>query len=360
MDTKMNPTNLALVSVAIWWALLTPIICACQSVQDIFSGRVLCRERVAITAMPSGVSSISLGSGTVNWRVMPDELADVEPAVAEGTVAIITHSFDTIYAFSFVTGNLIWQRENRSNILQSDGRYFYVLAEDETAIAALDPSSGRTVWSLHLPRTLGGPLYFARVHQGFLYADRFVIDLSRRAIVHIWPEEPQMNTVAFGGHGEVLTGDSSGVVTAYSARFKRLRRVYVAKGQVVEAAMVGRYVLAAVYQYNFSSYRGRLVLVTPDGKRKWQLVWSSDTWLDQEPFVIAGREMFVIEPGIAPSTFRMVSRKLSSGRMNWASPNGFFFGPAAVCGETVYASDGHRVRGFDLRSGVERTAQVDR
>jgi hypothetical protein len=100
-----------------------------------------------------------------------------------------------------------------------------------------------------------------------------------------------------------------------------------------------------------------LSYLTPHGKPIWQLSWLRNGWFVHPSFTVAGHSILVIEPGSNGKKLRVASRKLLTGQLNWATDDGFFLGPPAVCGNTVYAEGGGLIRSFDLQSGVEKTGK---
>jgi len=325
--------------------------------QELYGGTLLCADQVAIMSFlqnpfQKGVSFISLSSNSTKWQVIPDEIIDVGPTVAGDAVAVITHSFHTIQGFSKATGELLWQKETGSRFLESDGKLFYVLTEDERTLHALDPASGNVVWSLRLPYLESG-FYSYHVHGGRLYSASVVVDLSRKVIVHRWAEEPAVNALAFGDHGQILTGDEFGVVRIYDHAFRRLRTIRTDRKAVVGLASVGRDVLVSTEANRSGVYRTAFARVTEYGKKKWQLAWRSGNPLGAAPFAVAGRNVVMIEPNGAGDEFWLSSRKLSTGQVNWRTDSGDLVGDPVLCGETVYLSDGQRIHAFDLRSGAE-------
>src|SRR6516225_4260738 len=74
--------------------------------KEAFGSVIFCDDHSAVTTQPSGVSLISVPSNQAKWKVMPDKQADVGPAVAGNTVAIVTDTWGTIYGFSKETGKL--------------------------------------------------------------------------------------------------------------------------------------------------------------------------------------------------------------------------------------------------------------
>jgi outer membrane protein assembly factor BamB len=317
-----------------------------------------CQSRIAIQADSSGFSSTSLGFATPGWRRLSDRILDVGPVIANDVVAVITNSFSSLYAFSAREGRPLWNKEIHSNVLASDGKYFYIAHAGDLGITALDASSGRAVWSLKVPVLSGGPyLEFLTVASGFLYTDSYVVDLSKRAVVHFWPDgldDPHVISIESGGNGELLVGDSSGKISMYDKQFKLLSSVETGEGFVTQLASVNNGLLAATFDQPSMSSEGSLVFIDPDGHFRWRFPWTSDQWLDPHPFAVAGASVLVIEPGTAKDKLRMASRRLSDGNLNWTTPDGDFFGPPVVCGSEVYVKEGDQIRTFGLQTGAEQ------
>jgi hypothetical protein len=122
-------------------------------------------------------------------------------------------------------------------------------------------------------------------------------------------------------------------------------------GAIVQLTLSGKDVLAAVYDHRVSTTHGQLMLMTPEGQQKWRFVLSSDHWLDQHPFFAFEDEVLAIEPGAAKNKMRLVSRKLSTGEVNWTTTDGDFEGPPTVCGQDVYAAEGDRILSFNAHTG---------
>lgn len=340
-------------------SLLVPICCVAtfaaqhrpDSIEYGLGFAISCGDQVAIKTTPSGVASVSVQAKKENWSVALDLISDVGPAVAANTVALVSNGFHTIYAFSKQTGKVLWKKEHRTNLLATDGRYFYVLRPDYDGIAALSPDSGETVWSLQISRQKGRPVDFGFVDGGFLYTDLVVVDLSKRIVVHTWPEHPAISTIDKSGDGEIFVGDLSGVITVYGESFTQLRTMPAGNGAIVQLTLAGKDVLAAVYDHRVSSTHGQLVLMTREGNQIWHFVLSSDHWLDQHPFFALDDDVLVVEPGTAKNKMRLVSRKLSTGEMNWATTDGDFEGPPAVCGQDVYLAESEQILSFSARTG---------
>jgi len=323
-----------------------------------------CHSGVAIQSDSSGFSSVSLGSAATNWKRLPHRILDVGPVVANHVVGVITESFRNLYVYSENDGRFLWNREVHSNFLASDGKYFYISRSDDySGITALDPSSGRLVWSLKVPRPkTGGPyIHFLSVAGGFLYTDSYVVDLSKHAAVHIWPDgpdDPYVISIEPGDNGELLVGDSSGRISVYDKQFKLLRSLQAGEGFVTQLASVDNGFLATTYDQPSMSNQGSFVFLGADGRPQWQLPWTSDNWLDQQPFTVVGGSVLVIEPGAAKDKLRMASRRLSDGNLNWTTSDGDFFGPPVVCGSEIYVKKGDQIRTFDLQTGVEQNLNM--
>lgn len=320
--------------------------------QQYIDGLISCKEHAVITCAPNGVSYLSFDSNTAKWRAKGDR-PDWPPTLAGDTVAIITDSFHSICGYSRTTGELLWKKETASNVLASDGIHFYTIRTANWYLQALDPASGAVVWSLRLPPDPeGGFPVFLKVHNGRLFTVNQVVDISRRAIVHTWSVKSSFVTsIGFDSEGNILVGDSVGMVTAYDQRFHQLWRVYAGKEHVVSIAPAGEYILALLYvsQRGSTSAHDKLVLLTRQGKRVWRLDWPS--W--SEGFTVVGDNLVTIEPGDADGKFQLTSRQLATRNVNWATASGYLFGWPVLCGDTIYVSDGNRLHSFDLRTGRE-------
>ena len=44
-------------------------------------------------------------------------------------------------------------------------------------------------------------------------------------------------------------------------------------------------------------------------------------------------------------------------QVNWTTADGFFYGPAALCNDTVDVRERNTIRNFNVQSGVETTAR---
>jgi hypothetical protein len=322
-------------------------------------GILLCEDQVAIVDfMPDdfikGVYFISLSSNSISWQAMPDKIVDVRPTLAGGTVAVIADGFHTIYGLSKATGEILWQKETGSRLLESDGKYFYILTEDEGTLQALDPASGNVAWSRRLPYPKSS-FYSYNVHGRRLYSATVVVDLSKKAIVHRWPEEPIVNALAFGEHGEILTGDEFGVVRIYNRDFKLLRRIRTGGKAIDELATAGGLVLVSSVDPRPRVNRARFAVFTRQGKKKWQLAWEVGYPAYAINFTAVHPNVVLMEPDMPKNNAWLTSRRLSTGHINWKTDKGGLGLSTALCGTTTYVNDGMQIRGFDLRSGAQTT-----
>lgn len=350
-----------LAALLLFAGLFAPALCRSQTGERGVDFVVLCREgetlRAHVTlADATGVASRTLDSGLTNWAAMPDKIVDVGPVVAGNAVAVITDSFHAVYGFSKATGKQLWQRERWSSNLGSDGRYFYILRNEYWDLQAFEPETGHVAWTLKLPgRSYGGYPRLLGVHGGLLVTTQVAVDLARRKIAHTWLRGPWASSLSVNATGEIVIGDSSGGVTIYDQSFKPLRKLHLQGGAVTEAITTGKSILAVTYQDHQHGKRGLITFLTPDGKQAWQFAWSSkDPPLPPPVFALADDAAVMREPGASGPKSRLTSRNLSNGQLNWSTEEGFFFGPPVVCGNTVYARQGDLVRGYDLRTGVEK------
>jgi PQQ-like domain len=317
-----------------------------------------CGNHLAIEARESGIASVSLNSSEIIWRKLSNKIVDVGPTTASDVVAVITDSFSAIYGFSTRDGKFLWKKELHSNVLASDGRYFYLSRPDNLGILAIHPLSGEIAWSIKVSAQKGRPLDFLSVHNGFLYTDVYVVDLSERMVVHTWPEDPYVNAISIGNNGKLLVGDSSGTITLYDREFNPLTSMQAGRGVVVQTAATNEGIFTAIYDDRTMSTHGSILLLDEKGERKWQLPLTSDLWLDPHPFVLAGNSVLLIEPGMTKNKLRMASRRLSDGNLNWATPDGDFFGPPVVCGTSVYVKEGDQIRSFSLENGINQSLNI--
>lgn len=320
--------------------------------QQFLDGLISCSQRVAITCAPKGLSYKSLDAE--NIRLSPTGgRADWPPTLAADTVALIANSFHRIYAYSRGTGELLWTKNTAAGLLASDGNHFYIINTESWQLQALDPASGAVAWSVNLPPDPeGGFPAFLKFHNGLLFTVDCVIDIAKRAIVHMWPMGSSFVTsVGFDSNDNILIGSSTGTVTTYNKRFKRLWRVYVGKEYVVSLACAGRHILALLY----ISQRGAvpahhvLTVLTDQAKQVWQVGWHSRI----EGFAVQDSILLIVEPGKSQGEFQLTARELATGKVNWMSTTEFLFGWPIVCGSTAYVTDGNRLHQFDVHSGAE-------
>lgn len=331
-------------------AFLTPVICWAQSWEQFNDGVISCMDRAAITSGGQGVSYSYFDSDILRWRAMRSNPPNIPPVIAGNTVAVVADAFNTVYAFSKATGKQLWKKYISTSVLASDEKYFYIVKTGYWKLFALVPATGTVAWALQLPDMGPGYLRFLPVHDGLLFVGDFVVDISRRAIVRQWPDEPfYMDSLAFEDDGSILGAGTSGLIVRYDKSLKPLNRVFAGKGDVVEVASAGKQILAMVSDYNSDSERSKLVSLTREGKRLWQIRWPTRS----QGFIVIGQNVLTLEPGNAKGKFRLVSRQLSTGKVNWATTNGYFGGRPVLCSSTIYVNDDDRVRGFDLSTGVE-------
>jgi outer membrane protein assembly factor BamB len=340
-----------------WYVCLIPLVCYGQSWERFSEGLISCDDRAAIISVPgAGISYVSLDSGRRKWRAMNDNTPQVGPFAAGDTVAVIADAFNTIYAFSKTTGKRLWTKDIWANRLASDGRYFYVVRTAYWDLEALDPASGNLVWSLQLPDFGPGYLPFLIVHDGLLFALDLVIDLSKRAIVHQWRRESFfLDRVAFGDDGSIFlvgTSGTQGMIAIYDKNFNQIGRLVAGKGRIREVVPPGEQILALLEQADPYGTWSTLALLTRKGKRLWAIRWHSGI----RGFSVLGGNLLMMEPGKMSGKHRLTSRQLSTGKLNWTTASRALFGIPAVCGDTVYATDGNRLHRFDLHTGKEMTS----
>src|SRR5215469_1570289 len=121
-----------------------------ESWQQYIDGAISCKDRAVITCAPEGISYASLDSDATRWS-LPGPRPDWPPTLAGNTVALIADNWNMIFGFSRRTGKQIWAKEVSCNVLASDGRYFYIIRTGYWDLQALNPASGKVVWSLQLP-----------------------------------------------------------------------------------------------------------------------------------------------------------------------------------------------------------------
>src|ERR1700746_3682461 len=94
------------------------------------SGSLSCKEQVVLTSLMhdgfhKGIALVSLKTGSIQWEAIPNETTVMQPVVAGNVVAVVTPASHTISAFTISTGQPLWRKESDTEILDSDGRYFY-------------------------------------------------------------------------------------------------------------------------------------------------------------------------------------------------------------------------------------------
>lgn len=278
---------------------------------------------------------------------------NVPPVLAGNTVAVVADAFNTVYSFSEATGKQLWRKYISTSVLASDGNYFYIVKTAYWKLFALDPATGAVAWSLQLPDMGPGYLRFLSVHNGLLFIGNYVVDISRRAIVRKWPDEGfYMDSLAFDDDGRILGAGTSGLIVTYDKNLNPLSKVSAGKGDVVEVAPAGKQILAMVSDYDSEAERSKLVSLTREGRRLWQIRWPTRS----QGFTVMGKNVLTLEPGDAKGKFRLVSRQVSTGKVNWTATDGYFGGQPFLCSSTIYVNGGDRLRGFDLSTGAEKMA----
>jgi outer membrane protein assembly factor BamB len=333
--------------------LLIPLICSGQSWERFSEGLISCHDQAAIISTPgAGFSYVSLDSGRKKWHAMDSDTPNVGPIFAGNTIALIADASNIIYAFSKTTGKHLWTKNIWANRLASDGSYFYVVRTAYWDLEALDPVSGHVVWSLQLPDLGPGYLPFLIVHDGLLFTLDLVIDLSKRRVIHQWPKESfYIDGIVFGNDGSIFIVGTSGMIVIYDQRFVLTRRVYAGKGKIEEVVLTGDGILALLEQADPYHTRTTLALLTRQGKRLWRISWPSPI----RGFSVRGENLLMIEPLKMNRKYRLTSRQISTGKLNWTTERKALFGIPAVCGDTVYITDGNRLHSFDLHTGKETT-----
>lgn len=319
------------------------------SVQQSLSFALFCRENVVVAASDSGIRAVDLSTGRALWSALPDGMADVGPVAAGDSVAVITESWNRIVAVSKSTGARLWQKDYRANLLVSDGRYLYVVRNDDGTIRALDSRSGATVWKVEMP-AFRGYLAFIKVRDGFLYTDRFVIDIRKQKIVHHWPTDIEVNAIAFPRPGETLLGDSDGNLTLYDSSFEVTKRFHAGDTTVEAIAASEDGVLVSLAAPD-RTQPGVFEFLNWDGKRRWQVPGLSIDYGSFHPFVIAGNDALIVEPGSSEKQWRLTSRSLAAGTVNWVAEGFFYLSWPVVCGDKVFLIDGDNLRAFNISDG---------
>lgn len=332
---------------------------------DLDTGSLSCKDRVVLKSFihdgfHKGVALVSLNTGVIQWEAVPNESTVMQPVVAGDVVAVVTPESHTISAFAISTGQLLWKKESYTQILDSDGRFFYVLGTDPL-VEAVDPKKGKVTWSRKVPYS-GYLISSYHVRDNRLYTEEFVLDIAKRRVVHRWPLEPIINAMAFDGSGRIYLGDPSGVVRIYTRNFKLLRKIRVGHGEIVELGVGDSGLLAASYEFFHRTHHAVFRVVTQGGKTRWQVAARSQGTLGGPEFVIVGRNVVLIEPEAQGDKYWLTSRDLATGRINWRTHPGnypdYLAGPMAVCEDTVYVSDAGAIHSFDLHTGAEKIAST--
>jgi len=317
-----------------------------QSLDFVVFGRC----NFAVAAQQSGIAGIDLKTRDVRWKALSDKIVDVGPVVANDSVAVITNSFGTIYAFSKASGKLLWRKEHHSNVLVSDGQYFYVARPDDDGVSALDSRTGATVWTLQIPKRGGAA--FLRIHDGSLYSNSFVVDLRSRKLIYEWPEDTAVTAIAFPSSGEVLLGDSEGNLTLYDSAFKLINRLHPGDTRVDAIAGNEAGILVSLAAPD-SGHQGHIESLKWDGERRWDIPGLPINDMGFNPFAIVGGDALIVVPGKSEKEWRFESRNLATGKVNWSAPEGnYFMGWPAVCGNMAFLRDGDHIRGFNVSDGA--------
>jgi outer membrane protein assembly factor BamB len=310
---------------------------------------VFCNENIVVADGDPGIHALDLSTGRALWSALPNSLADVSPAAAGDAVAVIADSWMSLYAFSKVSGKLLWRKQRRSNILASDGRYFYVPRPSADGISALDPRTGAVVWTLRIPKK-GGAAFF-EIRDGVLYSNSFAIDLRSRKLLHQWPEDIVVTAIAFPRPGETLLGDSDGNLTLYDSSFAVTKRLH-AGDTTVGSIAANEYGILVSLPADSEGQRGIIEFLTWDGKQKWRIPGFPIGYVYFHPFVIAGHDALIVELDDSGKNWRFESRSLATGTVNWVVPNGIFYdGWPVVCGDRVLLRDGDDIKSFGILDG---------
>ena len=353
---------------------LISLTCWGQSWQTFGEGVISCDERAAIISNLNRISYISLDSKAVRWRTITHETVDSRPILAANAFLVLGDHYNRLYAFSTTTGKRIWSKSFWTEDLASDGNYFYVVGAPAGSVEAignilgiaprtleaLDPASGAVLWSLKLQRRKTDYDPFLEVHGGLLFAADLVIDISRRAIVYRWPAKSfTVSSLDFADDGSIFLKGSwgmSGMIAIYDRNFNPIRKFRVGKGDVVRVSAAGEQIVALLQYGNPYGRLTTLVSFTREGKKLWRIQWPATGW----DFHIAGDNLFMIEPGKVYGDFRLASRQLATGRLNWITWNRAFDSPPGSCADTAYATDGDHVYGFAVKSGAEVRSKRNR
>ena len=318
------------------------------SVQQGLGFVLFCRENVVVDGGDSGIRAVDLSTGRALWSALPDESVYVGPAAAGDSIAVVTRSYSTFDAVSKATGKLLWHRPRRSHNLDSDGRYFYVTRPYDDGVSALDSRTGAVVWTLRIPKKGGAA--FLRIRDGLLYSNTFAVDLRSRKLLHQWPEDIVVTSIAFPTPGETLLGDTDGNLTLYDSSFEVTKRLHAGDAEVeaIDASEDG--VLVSLRAPD-STQLGVFEFLNWDGTRRWQAPGLSIYFGSFHPFVIAGNDALIVEPGASEKQWRLTSRSLSAGKVNWVAEGFFYRSWPLVCGDKVFLIDGDDLRAFNISDG---------
>lgn len=312
---------------------------------------VYCGQDFGVVDLQNGGNSgINLRNGSVLWKALPGRISEVGPVGADDAVAVISGMYYGIFGFSRATGELLWQKDlgDKSNVLASDGRYFYVDRRSEPGVMAIDSRTGKTAW---ISDVGGGEAY--QVHDHVLYSTAFALDLRARKLLHKWPDDLVVYSIAVWD-GRVVLGDNKGDLTLYNSEFKYQNRLRAGETMVMELAANENGILASLEAKKLGQ-RGTITFLSWDGERKWSLP-GFEFGLDFAQFALAGKNAIIIEnvgrdeAGVMHE--RLVSRSLATGGIKWTSPVGSYGGPPGVCGDRFFVDDGDgHIRGFKTSDG---------
>lgn len=342
---------------------LFPAVCVAQDwhALGLDNGSLSCKDQIVLKSFMhdgfyKGLALVSLKTGAIKWEAIPNESTVMRPMVAGDVVAVVTPHSHKISAFAVSTGQPLWRKESDTEILDSDGKYFYVLSI-RPVVEAVDPKTGRTIWSRKVPYS-GYLTYSYHPRDNHLYTDEFVLDVAKRKVAHRWPAKPLIDAMAFDESRRIYLGDPDGLVRIFSPSFKLLKEIQVARGEIVELGAAANGLVAASYEYFHGTYRVGFKVLTQEGKTKWKIAAHSQGTLGGPEFVIAGQEVILIEPEPNGEKYWLTSRELSTGRINWRTHPGsypdYLGSSIAVCGETLYISDLTTIYSFDLHTGAEK------
>jgi hypothetical protein len=321
---------------------------ASEPVQQGLDFAVACQESLIVSAGQPGLSARDFYRNRTLWTAFAGRSVDVGPSIADDAVVVIADNFHTVYGFSKGTGQLLWRKEHHSNVLASDGRYFYIAEYESGRIAALDSRTGSTEWEVKIPDPGIGYFRFLRIGSGFLYTDRFAVDVRIRTLANVWPEGP-ITVIAFPKPGETLLGDSKGRLSLLDSQFRVKRRMRA--GDTPVAAMAANEQGILVSLEAGQSSQGVIEFLTWNGKQIWQRSGLPGEYLRFVPFVIAGESALILVPESAKQ-WRFESRNLLTGKVNWEAPKGnYYMGSPVICGDTVFLRAGQEIARFRVEDG---------